>query len=401
MERGREIMKTKEIKKTEKVQTWTPKNVTDDEGFVIEPKIESQKSFIGRENRKELLIGQGGRNIRMNVKDGFWIGGVTFNEAPFSVNLAGQINAKSLTIDSFVTCSDTSIAYTGTWALQTVVVAMNSQRKQSSTVGDYFEITFSSPAIGLICEKAEDQGKIKIYLDNVYLATVDLYSTTVFVRSLVWQKTDISFGQHVLKVEVETKNGSSLGNYVDFEGYTLTPSVGITLEALSMDLISFNQTVTTDAQGYVLAAVTALSGYSYYEIVGVRLSNARMTHVLADTTTGWDVTNPAGITFRYTYNGTGTAPGLAFFTAGVSTISVAGGFAAGNQGAFTVTAVAATYFEVSNAAGVVESGITGTTIINTNLVNGKVCWRTSEIYVYDGQPSASHALGVTVLASKL
>lgn len=72
--------------------------------------------------------------------------------------------------------------------------------------------------------------------------------------------------------------------------------------------------------------------------------------------TQFDVTNPAGITFRYTYDGTGTDPSITALTFPVGATVVISGtnLAAGNRGTFTVTGSGANYFEVSNAAGVAE-----------------------------------------------
>ncbi|MEM4360464.1 MAG: baseplate J/gp47 family protein, partial [Candidatus Bilamarchaeaceae archaeon] len=80
-----------------------------------------------------------------------------------------------------------------------------------------------------------------------------------------------------------------------------------------------------------------------------------------DATTEFDVTNPSLNTYRYTYNGTGTAPN--FLSAGIVvgdivSISSNSAFAAANRGVFKVTAITNTYFEVKNyTPGVVESNI--------------------------------------------
>lgn len=71
--------------------------------------------------------------------------------------------------------------------------------------------------------------------------------------------------------------------------------------------------------------------------------------VFGDGTTRYDVTDQGGGTYRYTYNSTGTAP--LFVTNGLAVgqpIDIAGGDDR-NNGQFVVTAVAETYFEVSNA----------------------------------------------------
>lgn len=77
-------------------------------------------------------------------------------------------------------------------------------------------------------------------------------------------------------------------------------------------------------------------------------------------TTQFDITNPAGTTFRYTFDGTGTDPNITATSVPVgSTIYVqAQNFTAGNNGVFVVTGSGANYFEVTNASGVVESNKT-------------------------------------------
>ena len=70
------------------------------------------------------------------------------------------------------------------------------------------------------------------YIDDIEIETVDLYSTTLFSRSIVWKKTDLSNTNHILKAVVATKNPNAAANYVYFQGYTLFPHEGIKLEQL-------------------------------------------------------------------------------------------------------------------------------------------------------------------------
>jgi hypothetical protein len=95
------------------------------------------------------------------------------------------------------------------------------------------------------------------------------------------------------------------------------------------------------------AVWTALSGFgtSIYE--------------LGSSTSQFDITNPGTTTFRYTWDGTGTDPNVNHHvTIGTTIVINAQNFAAGNKGTFTVTAAGVNYFEVTNAAGVVESNKT-------------------------------------------
>lgn len=76
-------------------------------------------------------------------------------------------------------------------------------------------------------------------------------------------------------------------------------------------------------------------------------------------TTQFDITNPAGTTFRYTFD-TGTNPAYTATNPGVGSVVVIAGqnFNAGNNGTFVVTASAANYFEVTNGSGAAEDNKT-------------------------------------------
>ena len=84
------------------------------------------------------------------------------------------------------------------------------------------------------------------------------------------------------------------------------------------------------------------------------------------TTTQFDITNPAGTTFRYTHDGTGTNITINSTTFPVGQRVTINGtdFNAANQGNFVITGSGTNYFEVTNASGVVQSnvdkGATGT-----------------------------------------
>lgn len=79
-------------------------------------------------------------------------------------------------------------------------------------------------------------------------------------------------------------------------------------------------------------------------------------------TSQFDITNPSGTTFRYTYDGTGTDPVInaTTFPIGYSVLILTQSqnslyFNINNQGKFTITGSGNNYFEVTNASGVIES----------------------------------------------
>lgn len=80
---------------------------------------------------------------------------------------------------------------------------------------------------------------------------------------------------------------------------------------------------------------------------------------LGDNTTQYDITNPSGTTFRYTYDGTGTDPGISASTVPTGSYVririTSTGVDSVNAGIFQVTGSGTNYFEVTNASGSVES----------------------------------------------
>lgn len=113
-------------------------------------------------------------------------------------------------------------------------------------------------------------------------------------------------------------------------------------------------------------------------------------------TTQFDITNPSGTTFRYTFDGTGTDPLISSttFPIGSQVLVNAQNFNAANNGLFTITGVGTNYFEVTNASGVVESNKTiGSGYIynqytKTVTINGNT-------YAYTGGEGTTTLTGVT------
>lgn len=81
---------------------------------------------------------------------------------------------------------------------------------------------------------------------------------------------------------------------------------------------------------------------------------------LGDSTTQFDITNPAGSTFRYTYDGTGTDPLITALTIPIGSriLIMSPNMEDVNVGSFTVTGSGANYFEVTNASGNPANNVT-------------------------------------------
>jgi hypothetical protein len=134
----------------------------------------------------------------------------------------------------------------------------------------------------------------------------------------------------------------------------------------------------TDCAAYAFAGVTfvdsSMNGMNLVDVLagvvtpgttGTMTVNVSRTRVytLGDSTTQFDITRPAAPdvnTTRYTYDGTGTDPGIADTLAGLQAFDVidigAQNFNAGNNAVGqTITAVGANYFEITLATGTAET----------------------------------------------
>lgn len=60
-----------------------------------------------------LNIGAGSQAIRADPYSGFWVGAKTFADAPFSVDLNGNITASTLNLSNYISKSDTNQYLTG------------------------------------------------------------------------------------------------------------------------------------------------------------------------------------------------------------------------------------------------------------------------------------------------
>lgn len=110
---------------------------------------------------------------------------------------------------------------------------------------------------------------------------------------------------------------------------------------------STNKFITQDYN----ASATGLPVVNVYDTASTKIG---------DSTTQFDITNPAGTTFRYTFDGTGTDPNISLANNPIGSLMnfQAQNFTAANNGVFIVTGAGTNYVEVTNASGVAESNKT-------------------------------------------
>lgn len=121
---------------------------------------------------------------------------------------------------------------------------------------------------------------------------------------------------------------------------------------------------------------------------------------VGSSSTQFDISNPSGTTFRYTWDTTGTDPVIssATFPIGSYVLLGAENFNTVNNGLFVVTGVGSGYFEVTNASGATESNKTiGSGYVYNQYT--KVLKIGTNIYAYTGGETTTALTGVTPDAS--
>jgi hypothetical protein len=181
------------------------------------------------------------------------------------------------------------------------------------------------------------------------------------------------------KVEVASAN-----SVLSISKSVLNPGAGEELEievdldtvVISAGVADAGKVVETGADGFIDSSLVKSSV--------IRTVYQLATQFLGSSTTQFDITNLGSNTFRYTYDGTGTNPGISSATVPVGTVlEVYGqGFNALNNGRFTVTNSGTNFFEVTNASGVAQNNVT--------LGNGLLAYR-SRPYTWTKAPGLRYA----------
>lgn len=148
--------------------------------------------------------------------------------------------------------------------------------------------------------------------------------------------------------EVTNASGVAESNKTLGTGY-----INNTLSDLATGDIALNQIVIAQYDGTYMQMISNIAPVTPI----VRTYTASAT--VGSSTTQFDITNPTGTTFRYTWDGTGTDPVISAITVpiGMKIYIYSSNMAAANTTSstpFTVTASGTNYFEVTNASGVAE-----------------------------------------------
>ena len=94
----------------------------------------------------------------------------------------------------------TSLArYTGSWSSRSDSSASGRKVRTTTSAGASVEFTFTARAVGIVAPKGSTRGRVKVYVDGVYVRTVDLYRSSTQARVVVfaqsWEASRPASGQ--------------------------------------------------------------------------------------------------------------------------------------------------------------------------------------------------------------
>lgn len=92
------------------------------------------------------------------------------------------------------------VIYRGSWRTHWNAVYSGGSARYSTSKWSSATFAFTGRTIAYVATKSPSRGMVRIYIDGVYTATVDLSRTTAQYRSVVWQKTWATPGTHVIAV---------------------------------------------------------------------------------------------------------------------------------------------------------------------------------------------------------
>ncbi|MFL6057264.1 MAG: N-acetylmuramoyl-L-alanine amidase [Actinoallomurus sp.] len=103
--------------------------------------------------------------------------------------------------------SDSSSSRTGTWKTTTNSQYLGGTGIYSSAKGATASWTVTTRSVALIDKRATTSGKYYVYVDGVYVATVDTKASSSLYRQIQWTRTWSTSSRHTIKIKVAGTSG--------------------------------------------------------------------------------------------------------------------------------------------------------------------------------------------------
>ena len=101
-----------------------------------------------------------------------------------------------------VQVSSGAVRYVGRWRTGTGAAYSGGSTRFAKAAGSSARYTFTGRSVGLVATMGPTRGKVRVYVDGRYSATVDLHAPTTRYRVIAWQRTWTSSGTHTVRLVV-------------------------------------------------------------------------------------------------------------------------------------------------------------------------------------------------------
>ena len=131
--------------------------------------------------------------------------GHTYRVRVRGIDLAGNVGAwhtgPAFSVKGYQE-SSTSIRWTGTWSKVTSTSYWGGAMRTSTKSGSTAKLTFTGRRVALIARMGSNRGAVRIYVNGVSTAMVDLGAGTTAYRRVVWEKTWTTSATRTITVKV-------------------------------------------------------------------------------------------------------------------------------------------------------------------------------------------------------
>ncbi|WP_136585953.1 right-handed parallel beta-helix repeat-containing protein [Microbacterium hydrothermale] len=122
------------------------------------------------------------------------------------------------------------VQYSGTWeTLGADTRDYGGDVVRTRTTGDWAQLTFNSTGVRWLARTGPYFGIAQVYIDNQPVATVDLYSVSTQYQQTVYETTNLSAGNHTIRIErIGKKNASSPTSDILLDGFDVLDKIAPT-----------------------------------------------------------------------------------------------------------------------------------------------------------------------------
>lgn len=92
--------------------------------------------------------------------------------------------------------------YGGSWTSATGTAYSGGSERYARTAGASVAYTFTARQVGIVATTGPGRGRAKVYVNGVYVTTIDLYAAATRYRQVVWTRTWSTLGKRTVKLVV-------------------------------------------------------------------------------------------------------------------------------------------------------------------------------------------------------